>query len=40
MIDSREYPPEPLEDGCIYCGEPCKGHYCDSACKKAYEAEN
>lgn len=40
MINSNEYPPEELEGGCIYCGEPCKKYYCNTDCKKAYEAEN
>lgn len=36
----QDYPPEELENGCIYCGEPSKGIYCNKDCKKAYEAEN
>lgn len=37
MIDSRQYPPEDLENTCNYCGENCAKEFCDNNCKKAYE---
>ena len=36
----NEYPPEELENNCIYCGEDCNSQYCSKECKKAYESEN
>ena len=40
MIDSREYPPEELENQCSHCGEDCEYEYCNNECKKADIADN
>jgi hypothetical protein len=40
MIDSREYPPEELENDCKYCGEPCENQFCDRDCRKGYHYDN
>jgi len=36
----KEYPPESLENECLFCGEECKEQFCSKECKKAYESEN
>ncbi len=36
----QETPPEPFDNKCGFCGEPCDKKYCDNACKKADIDEN
>lgn len=32
-------PPEPEENECGYCGDPCNGEFCNKACRKANDED-